>query len=202
MAICMILVSLLASLVFAVCERRMMDQSHFRILLLGFCLLSILQSEEFIDRIMNDVEEYPCPDIVNIHESVYNDLYYYVETNQSKMYGSNDLEGSAIIEDWERRDNVFTVTCKTQSKADIVFPLAYYPDYQCKDMETGMVCQTYRGENNRLCAVLPEYYEGTLQVKFKEPWFWRLAECISFFWAIFFFVIIFRRWHKRTGCEL
>lgn len=202
LAICMILVSLLASLVLAVCERRMTNQSHFRILLLVFCLLCIFQSTEFIDRIMNDVEEYPYPDIVNIHESVYNDLYYYVETNESKMYESNDMEGSAIIEDWERRDNVFTVTCKTQSKADIVFPLAYYPDYQCKDMETGMTCQTYRGENNRLCVVLPEYYEGILQVKFKEPWFWRLAECISIFSAIFLLAIIFRQRHNWASYEL
>lgn len=201
MAICMILVSLLASLVFAVCERRMKNQDHFKILLLGFCLLCIFQSMVFTDRIMNDVEEYPYPDLVNIHESVYNDLYYYVETNKSRMYESNDMEGSAIIDNWERSDHVFTVTCKTQDEANIVFPLAYYPDYQCIDLETGMVCQTDRGDNNRLCAALPGHYEGTLQVKFKEPWFWRLAEGISLFSAISLLGMIYRKWKRRKNCD-
>lgn len=197
MAICMILVSLLACLVLMVCERMIKNRGHFTMLLLGVCFLSAFQSLEFTDRIMNDTKEYSIPDLVNIHESVYNDLYYYVDTKESEMYEHNEIEGDVLIEDWERNDNVFTVTCKTENEAQMVLPLAYYPDYQCKDKETGTVYKTYRGENNRLCAALPANYEGTLRIKFKEPWFWRLSECISLFTAIVLLGIMIRGRRKK-----
>ena len=188
MAVCMVFVSLLACLLFVVCERKINNRGKFMILLFVFCFLSAWQSMEYTDRIMMNSKEYPeegpYTDITNILLSTYNYLYYYVGTNRDDLYNDREIKGNALIENWERNgnestSNEFTIKCKTEDETSVILPLAYYPDYQCEDVETGNVYQTYRGINNRLCAVLPENYEGTLRISFREPWFWRCSELIS-----------------------
>lgn len=179
MAVCTVFVSLLACLLFGVCERRITDKKFFAMLLFGFCFLSAWQSMEFTDRIMKESAEFPHLEVMNLHESVFNDGYHYVGTSEKDMLSHSDIEGDVLVEDWERIGNVFTVKCRTTDEADMIFPLAYYPDYQCEDKETGTVYETFRGTNNRLCVVLPSNYDGTLWVRFKEPWFWRASELIS-----------------------
>lgn len=206
MAVCMVFVSLLACLLFVVCERKINNRKNFMILLFAFCFLSAWQSMEFTDRIMMNSIEYPeeepYTDITNILASTHNKLYHYVGTNQDELYSDKDIKGDVIIENWERNgnesiSNEFTIKCKTEDETSIILPLAYYPDYQCEDVETGNVYQTYRGTNNRLCAVLPENYEGTLWIKFKEPWFWRGSEFVSFISLIVLLGIIIKgNWEK------
>lgn len=179
MAVCMVLVSLSACLLFGVCERRISSKNFFMGFLFIFCFLSAWQSMEFTDRIMKESDEFPHLEVMNLHESVFNDGYYYVGTNEKDMRSQSDIEGDVQVEDWERIGNVMTVKCRTENEAEIIFPVAYYPDYQCEDKETGTVYETFRGINNRLCAVLPSNYEGTLWVRFKEPWLWRASELVS-----------------------
>ena len=207
MAVCMVFVSLLACLLFVVCERKINNRKHFMILLFGFCFLSAWQSMEFTDRIMVNSMEYPeeelYTDITNILASTHNKLYHYVGTDQDELYSDKDIKGDVLIEDWERIgnetiSNEFKIKCKTEDETSIMLPLAYYPDYQCEDVETGNAYQTYRGANNRLCAVLPENYEGTLWIRFKEPWFWRCSELVSLFSVIALLGIIIKgKWKNR-----
>ena len=193
MAVCMVLVSLSACLLFGVCKRRINNRNHFMIFLACFCFLSIWQSMEFTDRFMKESEEFPHLEVMNLHESVFNDLYHYVGTNEKDMYDHSDIEGDVLITDWEREGNVFTITCRTKDDASMILPLAYYPDYQCKDMATGEAYETFRGTNNRLAVSMPAEYEGTVRVSFREPWFWRLSEAVSLVTAIALGGIIIRK---------
>lgn len=206
MAVCMVFVSLLACLLLVVCERKVDNRKHFMILLFVFCFLSAWQSMEFTDRILiNSTEypmEYPYTDITNILAGTYNDLYYYVGTNYNDIYSHDDIEGDVLVENQERNgnefNNAFTIKCKTRNEASMMLPLAYYPDYQCEDVETGNVYKTFRGTDNRLCTVLPENYEGTLRIGFKEPWFWRFSELISLFSSIALLVIVIRENREKV----
>lgn len=199
MAVCMVFISLLACLLFEVCERRINNKKYFTIFLAAFCFLSVWQSMEFTDRIMKDSEEFPHLEIMNYHESIFNDLYHYEGSNEKDMFDHSDIEGGALVENWERNGNIFTITCRTLDEADLILPLAYYPDYQCEDVETGNGYKTFRGANNRLCVSLPESYGGTLWIRFKEPWFWRLSEAISICAVAVFLGIIIREIKSRES---
>ena len=201
MAVCMVFVSLLACLLFTVCERKINNRKSFMMLLFGFCFLSAWQSMEFTDRIMKESTECPQMDVINLHESVFNDLYHYVGIDEGEMYSQSDIEGDVLVESWERCGNVFTIKCRTENEANILLPLAYYPDYQCEDRETGTVYETFQGTDNRLCATLPQNYEGTLRVRFKEPWFWRISELISLVSLLVIGGIIIRERREKKNAE-
>ena len=73
-----------------------------------------------------------------------------------------------------------SITCKVNEKnAYIEIPVFYYPGYMAVD-ETGKDYEVSRSENNgRIRVELPEGFEGTITVSFREPLYWRICEIVS-----------------------
>lgn len=57
--------------------------------------------------------------------------------------------------------------------------LLYYKGYTARDAATGERLTVENGKNNSATLVLPAGYDGTVQVWFREPAGWRLAELLS-----------------------
>lgn len=91
-------------------------------------------------------------------------------------------EGDGVkIEGFVKKYHTVSVICKAEkTEASLLIPLYYYPGYTAADLNTGerFIVQK-SGNNNQICVLLPEGYEGTLQVRFQEPVSWRLAEVVS-----------------------
>ncbi|MCM1136241.1 MAG: hypothetical protein NC400_11795, partial [Clostridium sp.] len=87
----------------------------------------------------------------------------------------------AEIESFEKRYNTVTLSCKAvEEEAALLMPLYYYPGYEAADLNTGEKFAVERSDdNNRICVHLPDNYQGTLQVRFREPVSWRMAEAVS-----------------------
>ena len=66
-----------------------------------------------------------------------------------------------------------------QEAVEVSFPLLYYKGYQAKNSETGERLPVVGGENFEVNVVLPPQFSGNLEVKFVEPFSWRIAELVT-----------------------
>ena len=69
-----------------------------------------------------------------------------------------------------------------ESAAYVELPLLYYQGYRAQS-DAGLLAVS-AGENNRLRVSVPEGFNGSVNVSFAEPWYWRGAEIFSLlFWV-------------------
>lgn len=76
-----------------------------------------------------------------------------------------------------------TVSCHVSAGPQggyMEFPLLAYKYYRCIDTETLEELPVSPGTNNMVRVTFPGGYSGTIRIRFEEPWFWRLAEAVSF----------------------
>lgn len=73
------------------------------------------------------------------------------------------------------------VTCRNTGAMDacVDLPLLPYRGYVCRDQETGEEFAVQLSVPGRVRIVVPGGYDGTLRVRYEEPWYWRAAEMIS-----------------------
>ena len=75
-----------------------------------------------------------------------------------------------------------TLTCRIANTGEngyAEFPLMLYKGYVAEHMETGEMFDITAGYNNAVRVEIPSGFTGTLQVSFKEPVYWRIAEIVS-----------------------
>jgi len=127
-------------------------------------------------------------------------------TDLDEAITDNAIDGEKVqVAYWERQGTQMTVSCRAAGNgAFIDFPLFQYDYYHCIDEDTKQEFSITRGENNKIRVVLPEDYQGTLKVYFKEPWYWRLAETISVVALIAYicYILYLRRQFRLSGSVL
>ena len=86
--------------------------------------------------------------------------------------------------DYKKEGNTIFITCENKSSESgtIELPLLFYKGYQAEItgegyMETELAITA--GENNVIAVQIPGGSSGTLKVTFREPIYWRIAECVS-----------------------
>lgn len=85
------------------------------------------------------------------------------------------------MEEYRRRGTTISCDISAQQEGAYVdLPLMYYKYYRCTDMDTSQELPVSAGTNNMVRVTFPSGYSGPIQVGFTEPWFWRLAEVVSF----------------------
>lgn len=126
------------------------------------------------------------------HTSIYDiDRYGRTDHNVKEylLYGTdiNSLEPDrislgegAMLDAYAKKYTDITLTCRNVSGAasHIEVPLLYYSQYAAND-ENGNAMELVRGDNNILRLVLPANYQGTVFIRYREPWFWRICELVS-----------------------
>ena len=107
------------------------------------------------------------------------------------LYQGSDVGLTALVQNTtgvgadvfeEKKDyNHIEVKCRTgASEGYLEAPLFYYPGYGAYDKEQKeQKFEVTRGENNQVRVSLPAGYEGTVEIAFREPAGWRIAELIS-----------------------
>ena len=83
--------------------------------------------------------------------------------------------------DYWREGGTSFVTCQndgdTETYVDI--PVFCYKGYKAKDVQTKEELLIAPGEQNRIRVIIPAGYNGTIKIRFCEPWYWRISELIS-----------------------
>ena len=103
----------------------------------------------------------------------------YIDENADRL-----IYDAGVVEvfDQSREDGIFymTVFNQTDQTQEIVLPILKYKGYRAFS-QSGEELHLAKGERNRISVFLPPFFEGTVQVEFREPWYWRLSEWISLF---------------------
>lgn len=58
-------------------------------------------------------------------------------------------------------------------------PLLLYQGYRAKDAETGEALEIGYGDNYTVCVTVPAGYDGTFEVSYVVPWYWRVSEAVT-----------------------
>ena len=85
------------------------------------------------------------------------------------------------ITDYHKDGIKIEMHCQNRGdKTEIVeLPLLYYYGYRAYDKITGQELTITTSDNFAVCVEVPAGYEGTVQVTFVSPWYWRVAEVVS-----------------------
>lgn len=163
-------------------------------------ILAVIQGAQFVYGAMYRGDVYLIYDLAAIDGNVASGGEYLYEGSwESVTESDREPAGEgAVIENFSKRYNTITLTCKAKRPdAYLLMPLYYYIGYEARDLDTGEQFEILRSEdNNRIRVNLPEGYEGTLKVSFREPVSWRIAEVISLLGIILggvFQLLIWRR---------
>jgi hypothetical protein len=95
----------------------------------------------------------------------------------------SDGEASLLMEDGLN----MRLNASMNANGYVLLPRFNYPNYIATDKFGNKLAIT-NGDNNRIMIVFPEIYEGEVQVEYKIPWYWMVADMISLLTAIFFCV--------------
>ena len=109
----------------------------------------------------------------------------------------------ATIVYYEVDDGDYLVTLKdTGENAVLKIPRYHYDNYFAYDLESGEEFALQSSEDQTIEVIIPEGYEGTVQLSYIPPISWRITEVLSIMSIIFFAYMYFRqkgesKKHKR-----
>ena len=89
------------------------------------------------------------------------------------------------VDTWERYYNSITINLHnmTSELQKIEVPLLYYKGYVAETQDKGRLAIT-AGISGRARVDIPSGFSGTVTVRFREPWYWRVCEVISLISAL------------------
>ncbi len=101
-----------------------------------------------------------------------------VDGNQTRDISVLSEEGISISDYQKTGCNIEMDLENTLSQdQNMLLPLFSYKGFVVKDRASGTKLSTFADEESkRLGVVVPAGYEGTLRIRFREPWLWRVAE--------------------------
>lgn len=93
----------------------------------------------------------------------------------------------------------FQLSCVNYGKNDgyIEVPLLHYTGYRAYATDTGIGLETEKGTNNLVRVILPEGFNGAVQVKFVSPIYWRLSEVATYAWWLGLGVLLLKKYLKN-----
>lgn len=105
-----------------------------------------------------------------------------------------------VLEEYNMGDGR-AVSCRNirEEASCIDLPLLPYRDYICRDQNTGEKFAVQLSVPGRVRVMIPGGYDGTLRVRFEEPWYWRMAEAVSVLALLFGVAGILVRRRKVCG---
>ena len=154
------------------------------ITMMAFCVVSASYEIDDIER--NGTWIYEVNDNDVDMNSIGTEDYIPVGTDMTIF---NDLEchaGDGIdVFDMKKNEGTVTIDCSNSSVDSYVdVPLLYYRGYTAKEVGIGKKLQVIAGEGMRVRVVIPAGFDGTINVKFSEPWSWRICEIVSILAAL------------------
>lgn len=143
-----------------------------------FCLIIYQDLNYFRTDVVADQYVY---DTINLRTSSVGNGEYLPATMdwrnlEPDIRAEQDLEVEEIIR--EGRHYTVSVISKNEP-GTVTFPLTYYRGYQARDTLSGIKLNTGLGENGCVAVYVPANYQGSFDLRFYVPWYWRASEIVS-----------------------
>lgn len=111
-------------------------------------------------------------------------------------------EEAVSVEEWHREKGAVRVTAANYADhaSQVEVPLIFYKGYQAVT-DSGEQLELQQGVSSRISVSVPASFSGSFSVKFREPWYWRLCEVISFVTLMGIIVLMARPIRKKLDRE-
>lgn len=169
------------------------------ILVSAIAVYSSLQYTDLIVRNNINYTKYDGDHLFDIREIISGAEYLYQDTDLTMVLTDGEASGEgAYVENLRKNGTQMEIGCVADAGGCLEVPLFAYPYYECRDQQTGQEYTIVRGNNNKIRIDFNEAYEGTLEIKFKEPWYWRAAELVSLISLVEFVLLVIRSNKKKN----
>lgn len=178
--------------------QNVMKEQYLSLVLTIIAVLTIYQGADYQYQILyggscTNIYSSAVLDTTNVvsGEYLYQGSRVDITSERQKVTGSG-----VQIQSVKRKYLSTSIQCiAQQSGAYLELPIFYYPGYEAVDAK-GNSYQVSRSENNNCIRVkLPEEFDGSINVSYKEPLYFRLCELVSF--IAFIILIGDWIWKKR-----
>lgn len=136
--------------------------------------------------------------------AVANGEYLFVENSAMAIIDQQPVpadETAVSITSYEKKNSRISMECEnlTDEVQQVKVSFLDYKGFVATDKTTGEKLDTTCEEQHILTVLLPAGYQGTVQVCFRQPWYWRVAEIVSLAVLIALFVCGWKgyRYEKR-----
>lgn len=136
--------------------------------------------------------------------AVANGEYLFVENSAMAIIDQQPVpadETAVSITSYEKKNSRISMECEnlTDELQQVKVSFLDYKGFVATDKTTGEKLDTTCDEQHILTVLLPAGYQGTVQVCFRQPWYWRVAEIVSLAVLIALFVYGWKgyRYEKR-----
>lgn len=136
--------------------------------------------------------------------AVANGEYLFVENSAMAIIDQQPVpvdETAVSIISYEKKNSRISMECEnlTDEVQQVKVSFLDYKGFVATDKTTGEKLDTTCDEQHILTVLLPAGYQGTVQVCFRQPWYWRVAEIVSLAVLIALFVYGWKgyRYEKR-----
>ncbi len=167
----------------ALADLKLLEDKTRRIWMAAFAFLTILSAGSFYNNFINDADWTRASTEEYLDASIGGEEYLPSGTGalSDVPLGIEVSPGSsADLISYEARDGKRYITASSLTDDTVVtIPVFAYPGYTATDPATGETFVTETGENQRIRINLPQGYDGTVQICYKEPSLWRVLELIS-----------------------
>lgn len=175
-----VFLTLLLGFLLAYCRKR--DACFFNNLylgIIGICLfMSFFYTSDYVNHAYHMVEYYDAAEL-DTFSALYGGQYLKPGTDTQLFSGEVSGENVQELEITARDGCRMELYCKTTEKAGKVeVPMLYYKGYQITD-ETGKQYEIMPSANHVIQFAVSENFSGKIQIRFAEPWSWKIAEWIS-----------------------
>ena len=114
---------------------------------------------------------------------VSDELYFPVSWNRDASYDMVPVtDDGRVVYDFECKQYRWNVNMDGITADRVLFPMVYYKGYVAETPE-GDILYTTASEDGRVETKLPSGFNGAFGLRFRSPYYWRIAEIISLFTA-------------------
>lgn len=171
------------------------------------CTLTLIGSQYLMDNklSMDDKFKVTSSASIDTRGAVANGEYLFVESSILSIPGANPVpenETDIEIVSYEKKNSKITMECKNSSSEErkIQIPFLDYKGYVAENADTGDTLSMTCDEQHVLSVILPGNFSGKIEVSFRQPWYWRVAEAVSLLMLlILLFVCRKDIWKKCLG---
>lgn len=150
------------------------------------CTLTLIGSQYLMDNklSLNDKFKVTSAASIDTRGAVANGEYLFVESSATLINDINPIpenETDLVIKSYRKKNSKITMECENKSSQTrkIKIPFLDYKGYEAVNADTDEQFSMTCDEQHILSVILPGDFEGKVEVYFRQPWYWRVAEMAS-----------------------
>ncbi|MBD5529736.1 MAG: hypothetical protein HDR02_15240 [Lachnospiraceae bacterium] len=129
---------------------------------------------------------------------------YLVQGTQEEtlLYHAPVTGGNILITEYEKGALRADFRCSNVGDQEgyVELPLLHYYGYQAYAGEERVQLPVCKGDNNVIRVLIPAGFDMRVTVRFVSPWYWRVAEIISYMMLLSFLVVYVRHRKEKKKC--